>query len=133
MLLWGLVWLGRCQGGAGLVADRLLVDLGADGLVTVATWPEGGLPSRGRGWWPLDEGALEDLRWYLEDYLRAPFGVWEEAARKSKRSWPDGGRRCSRRYSGPGLRGMPTSGRGMGSWSWCSGPRRRGCWGCRGS
>ena len=28
--------------------------------------------------WPLDEGALEDLRWYLEDYLRAPFGVWED-------------------------------------------------------
>jgi hypothetical protein len=26
------------------VADRLLVDLGPDGLVTVGTWPEGGLP-----------------------------------------------------------------------------------------
>jgi hypothetical protein len=22
--------------------------------------------------------CLEDLRWYLEDYLSAPFGVWEE-------------------------------------------------------
>src|SRR5215467_7404684 len=21
---------------------------------------------------------MEDLRWYLEDYLRAPFGVWED-------------------------------------------------------
>jgi hypothetical protein len=28
--------------------------------------------------WPLDGDALEDLRWYLEDYLRAPFGVWED-------------------------------------------------------
>src|SRR5262249_60785161 len=28
--------------------------------------------------WPLDEAALEELRWYLEDYLRAPFGVWED-------------------------------------------------------
>jgi len=63
------------------VADRLLVDLGPDGLVTVGTWPEGGLPetvSRARLVWPLDDGALEDLRWYLEDYLRAPFGVWED-------------------------------------------------------
>ena len=63
------------------MADRLLVDLGTDGLVTVGIWPEGGLPetvSRGRLEWPLDEGVLEDLRWYLEDYLRAPFGVWED-------------------------------------------------------
>ena len=28
--------------------------------------------------WPLDGDALEDLRRYLEDYLRAPFGVWEQ-------------------------------------------------------
>ena len=27
--------------------------------------------------WPLDGDALEELRWYLEDYLRAPFGVYE--------------------------------------------------------
>jgi hypothetical protein len=66
--------------GRGVV-DRLLVDLGGDGTVTVGAWPEGGLletVSRGRLEWPLDEGALEDLRWYLEDYLRAPFGVWED-------------------------------------------------------
>jgi len=63
------------------VADRLLVDLGSDGLVTVGTWPEDGLPetvSQARLEWPLDEAALEELRWYLEDYLRAPFGVWED-------------------------------------------------------
>lgn len=28
--------------------------------------------------WPLDTDAMEDLRWYLEDYLRAPFGVYEQ-------------------------------------------------------
>jgi hypothetical protein len=28
--------------------------------------------------WPLGAEALEDLRWYLEDYLLAPFGVWED-------------------------------------------------------
>ena len=63
------------------MADRLLVDLDVDGLVTVGTWPDGGLPetvSQARLEWPLDEGMLEELRWYLEDYLRAPFGVWED-------------------------------------------------------
>jgi tetratricopeptide (TPR) repeat protein len=64
------------------VADRLLVDLDADGQVTVGVAPtDGGLfetVSQERLEWPLDDGALEDLRWYLEDYLRAPFGVWED-------------------------------------------------------
>ena len=27
---------------------------------------------------PLAEAEREDLRWYLEDYLRAPYAVWEE-------------------------------------------------------
>jgi hypothetical protein len=57
------------------------VDLGDDGQAEVLVWPEGGLPepvSRAPFVWPLDAEALEDLRWYLEDYLRAPFGVWED-------------------------------------------------------
>lgn len=61
--------------------DRLLVDLGGDGQVAVSSWPENGLPeevSRAPLAWPLDDDALEDLRWYLEDYLLAPYGVWEE-------------------------------------------------------
>jgi tetratricopeptide (TPR) repeat protein len=65
------------------VADRLIVDLGADGRVAVSSWPEGEqLPSpAGEPFelaWPLDGDAMEDLRWYLEDYLRAPYGVYEE-------------------------------------------------------
>ena len=67
--------------GAWRLADRLLIDLSTDGLVTVNIWPEGGLletASQRPLVWPLDDGALEDLRWYLEDYLRAPFGVWED-------------------------------------------------------
>ena len=63
------------------MVDRVLVDLGPGELVTVSAWPEGGLPetvSQARLEWPLDAGGLEDLRWYLEDYLRAPFGVWED-------------------------------------------------------
>ena len=68
--------LGRDRRGS--VADRLLVDLGLDGRVSVGTWLDGDLPATGESCelaWPLDGDALEDLRWYLEDYLRAPFGV----------------------------------------------------------
>lgn len=42
------------------MTDRLLVDL--DTATTN---------------WPLGAAELEDLRWYLEDYLRAPYGVYE--------------------------------------------------------
>ncbi len=73
--------MSRGFGGRGGVVDRLLVDLGGDGLVTVGMWPQGGLPetvSQRRLDWPLNTEALEDLRWYLEDYLRAPFGVWQQ-------------------------------------------------------
>src|SRR5215469_5080497 len=64
-----------------VVPDRLLVDLGSDGRAEVLVWPDGGLAelvSRAPLAWPLDSDALEDLRWYLEDYLVAPFGVWED-------------------------------------------------------
>ena len=50
--------------------------------------------------WPLDADALEDLRWYLEDYLLAPFGVWEERGPAVRESWPGGGCRSSGRCSG---------------------------------
>ncbi|HXP18397.1 MAG TPA: hypothetical protein VN840_02010, partial [Streptosporangiaceae bacterium] len=61
--------------------DRLVVDAGGDGRVRVEWAPEGGLQETVTEVpleWPLDGEALEDLRWYLEDYLRAPFGVYEE-------------------------------------------------------
>ncbi|HEU4421263.1 MAG TPA: CHAT domain-containing protein, partial [Pilimelia sp.] len=64
------------------VTDRVLVDVAADGRVSVSTWLDGELPGPvGEPVdlvWPLDADALEDLRWYLEDYLRAPFGVYED-------------------------------------------------------
>ena len=63
------------------MAGRLLVDLGAGGHITIGIWPDSGMPetvSRASLEWPLDEAALAELRWYLEDYLRAPFGVWED-------------------------------------------------------
>lgn len=65
------------------MTDRLLVDLGADGRVSVSTLLDGEFLPTPAGEpfelvWPLDTDALEDLRWYLEDYLRAPFGVYGE-------------------------------------------------------
>jgi len=70
---------GTGLGVAGL-PDRLLVDLGSDEQATVSLWPDQEFPqevSRARLQWPLDARALEELRWYLEDYLQAPYGVWE--------------------------------------------------------
>jgi len=67
--------------GVALLPDRLLVDLSGDGQAGVLAWPAGGLPEPVSAVplvWPLDAEALEDLRWYLEDYLLAPFGVWED-------------------------------------------------------
>ncbi|NUT47404.1 MAG: tetratricopeptide repeat protein [Saccharothrix sp.] len=61
--------------------DRLLIDVGTDGRVSVSAWLEGELPTpvgaAAELGWPLSVEELEDLRWYLEDYLRAPFGVYE--------------------------------------------------------
>jgi tetratricopeptide (TPR) repeat protein len=66
--------------GGVVLPDRLVVDLG-DGQATVLSWPENGVPEmvcQAPLAWRLDGAALEDLRWYLEDYLQAPFGVWED-------------------------------------------------------
>ncbi len=76
------------------VPDRLVVDLGGEGRAKVMWMPPGGglaeEVSEGPLTWPLDGDALEDLRWYLEDYLLAPFGVWEErgpAVRAKLAAW----------------------------------------------
>ena len=77
---WSMACLVIWHGG-WVLPDRLLVDLDTDGQAEVLVWPDGGLPglvSRAPLAWPLDADALEDLRWYLEDYLLAPFGVWED-------------------------------------------------------
>jgi hypothetical protein len=79
------------------VPDRLVVDLGGDGQAGVLLWPDGGgvpepVSSRVPVAWPLDAAALEDLRWYLEDYLLAPFGVWQErgpAVQERLAGWGD--------------------------------------------
>jgi hypothetical protein len=77
------------------VPDRLLVDLDPGGLATVGVEPDSGLyerVSQAPLEWPLDADALGDLRWYLEDYLQAPFAVWEDrgpAVRGKLAGWGD--------------------------------------------
>jgi tetratricopeptide (TPR) repeat protein len=91
----GLAYFGLAGLGVEIVLDRLVVDLGADGQAAVLSWPDSGVPeelSRAPLTWPLDGNALEDLRWYLEDYLQAPFGVWEDrgpAVRERLAGWGD--------------------------------------------
>ncbi|HUC26501.1 MAG TPA: CHAT domain-containing protein, partial [Streptosporangiaceae bacterium] len=64
------------------MTGRLIVDLDENGTVTVGTLTgDGELPAAGRPAelsWPLDGKVLENLRWYLEDYLIAPYGVYED-------------------------------------------------------
>ena len=69
------------------MADRLLVDVSADGRVSVSAQLDGSLPDAPVGpavdlASPLDAAALDDLRWYLEDYLVVPFGVYGDRGEK---------------------------------------------------
>jgi hypothetical protein len=74
----------RCYSpGAGLMVERLLVDLRADGRVQVSSWPAREQFPRPAGdpvelVWPLADEDLADLRWYLEQYLRLPTAVYGE-------------------------------------------------------
>ncbi|MFD5030005.1 tetratricopeptide repeat protein [Streptomyces sp. NPDC058405] len=64
------------------MVDRLLVDLHSTGHVSVSGWLDGeALDAAGESvesGWPLTAAELEELRWYLEDFLEVPFGVYEE-------------------------------------------------------
>ena len=89
------------------MADRLFVDLTADGRVSVGTWLEGELPGGAAGEpgalaWPLDADGLEELRWYLEDYLRAPFGVYEDRGPGVAARLPSWGQAVFGAVFGPG-------------------------------
>src|SRR3954447_21377609 len=64
------------------MSDRLLVEEQPDGEVRVSLRRSGqeiaepGAPVAFPP--PFTEAEREDLRWYLEDYLRAPYAVYEE-------------------------------------------------------
>jgi hypothetical protein len=40
---------------------------------------------------PFDEQALTDLRWYLEEYLRFPYGIYPDNAAKIEQKFQDWG------------------------------------------
>lgn len=52
--------------------------------------------------WPLTAEELEDLRWYVEDYLRAPFGVYEQRGAQVADRLPEWGRRLFSAVFGSG-------------------------------
>ncbi|MFE6946295.1 tetratricopeptide repeat protein, partial [Streptomyces chartreusis] len=75
--------------------------------MTVQSWPEGELiPSRvGEPValeQPLDGRVLEELRWYLEEYLRAPFGVYGERGLQVAAELPGWGERVFSAVFGAG-------------------------------
>jgi tetratricopeptide (TPR) repeat protein len=88
------------------MADRLLVDLDGNGRVSVGMWLDDDLPQMGTPHelaWPLDDEALEELRWYLEDYLRAPFGVYGERGQRIEAVLPEWGQAVFTSVFGGGL------------------------------
>ena len=79
--------------------------------------------------------TMSELRWYLEDYLAAPFGVYGERGPRCKPSFRRGAWRYSARYSGPGRAGRHTCGSGPSRRrpGWYSCRRRRDYSGCLGN
>ncbi|MHC4717074.1 MAG: CHAT domain-containing protein [Planctomycetota bacterium] len=53
---------------------------------------------------PLSAEQAEGLRWYLEDYLTAPFAVWEDRGENIRRALPDWGKGLFRSVFGDGPR-----------------------------
>ncbi|MFF8769371.1 tetratricopeptide repeat protein [Kitasatospora sp. NPDC015120] len=91
------------------MVERLVLDLHADGRMSVTEWPPGDevpAPAVDAGWLhgPLGDPALDGLRWYLEDYLRTPFGAYGERGPHTARQLPGWGARMFSALfgSGPG-------------------------------
>jgi hypothetical protein len=95
--------MGRCGG----VVDRLVVDLNPDGMASVATWLDGDdFSDTGPAFevaWPLSGDALDDLRWYLEDYLRLPSAVYGEKGQRLQAQLAEWGAQVFGAVFGTGL------------------------------
>ena len=121
------------------MTERLIVDLGAGGRVRVAIERDQELTDfAGEPFdlaWPLDGEELDDLRWYLEDYLRAPYGADSARGERIAAALRPWGEAVFESVFGRARRAMRTcvpahAGRRSSS---CSDRPRRACWGCRGS
>jgi hypothetical protein len=77
--------------------NRLFVNLGADGRASVSTTLDGGCARQvgepAQLNWPMTASELADLRWYLEDYLHTPFGVYEDRGEQVAHRLGEWGRR----------------------------------------
>lgn len=78
------------------MVDRLIVDISSEGVVDIAVhWANETAPQRiGEPTTlelPLDTSDLEDLRWYLEDYLRWPFGRYADQGQEVARRMTEWG------------------------------------------
>ncbi|MGD0245287.1 MAG: CHAT domain-containing protein [Streptosporangiaceae bacterium] len=86
--------------------DRLLIDLDVNGQVAISTWLDGEFPeTAGEPFsptWPLSDGELDELRWYLEDYLRVPFAVYEDRGAAIAARLPEWGRSMFSALFSPG-------------------------------
>jgi tetratricopeptide (TPR) repeat protein len=89
---------------------RLFVDISENGAVYVRDG-EGGWPVEGvthlQARPPLDADELEDLRWYLEDYVRAPFGAYADRGLDVERRLAGWGEKLFASVFGTGLPGEP--------------------------
>ncbi|RSM57778.1 hypothetical protein DMB66_31640 [Actinoplanes sp. ATCC 53533] len=79
------------------MTDRLLIDLADDGQVTVSVLGDvaGGLPEPAVPFplaWSWEVADAEELRWYLEDYLRAPYGVYQDRGERTAQQLTEWGR-----------------------------------------
>lgn len=54
---------------------------------------------------PFGAAEREELRWYLEDYLIAPYAVYEQRGQAVSAKLPEWAERCSRGCLGPASRG----------------------------
>jgi len=89
--------------------DRLVASFDADGRLDVRVQRSGDLVQDSTHHsveWasPLDAAALEDLRWYLEDYLTAPFAVYEARGARIQQQLPLWGGTSASQRPGPTTR-----------------------------
>ncbi|WP_141578994.1 tetratricopeptide repeat protein [Actinomadura sp. WMMA1423] len=87
--------------------DRLLIKIRDQGRVSVAVWWQGvDQPETAvediEMVWPLDAEDIEDLRWYLEDYLRHPYAVYSDRGRAVAAEIPRWGESIFRAVFGDG-------------------------------
>ncbi|MBB2949027.1 GTPase SAR1 family protein, partial [Actinoplanes lutulentus] len=79
------------------MTDRLLIDLSDDSRVTVSALGDvaGELPEPAEPFlldWPWDAADAEELRWYLEDYLRNPYAVYQDRGERAAQRLTEWGR-----------------------------------------